>query len=146
LSPADPGLRKRSGYRRLLRFPADKRRQPAGGLGLRLDERGGGYVIELAPGRDEVSLQTWLPPASQPTYAFQEIQRGWLYRRLAAGRPVPFRLLSVGPYVELELDGEVVLATLTGARTVGRIGVWAEGGPARIAEARLSPMCRPVNR
>jgi hypothetical protein len=59
---------------------------------------------------------------------------------------VPFRLLSVGPYLELELDGEVVLATLTGARLAGRIGVWAEGGLARIADARLSPMRRPVNR
>jgi beta-fructofuranosidase len=119
---------------------------PSGGLGLRLDERGGGYVIELSPGRDEVSLQTWLPPVSPPTYAFQEIQRGRLYRPLDVGRPVPFRLLSVGPYLELELDGEVVLATLTGARLSGRIGVWSEGGLARIADARLSPMRRPVNR
>jgi beta-fructofuranosidase len=118
---------------------------PSGGLGLRLDERGGGYVIELAPGRDEVTLQKWLPPADQPTYAFQEIQRGRLYRPLEVGRAVPFRLLSVGPYVELELDAEVVVATLTGARTGGRVGLWAEGGLARIAEARLSPMRRPVN-
>ena len=119
---------------------------PAGGLGLRLDERGGGYVIELAPGRSDVSLQKWLPPESQPTYAFQEIQRGRLYRPLEAGRAVPFRLLSVGAYVELELDGEVVLSTMTGARTTGRVGVWAEGGLARLAEARLSPMRQPVNR
>ena len=118
---------------------------PSGGLGLRLDERGGGYVIEFSPGRDEVSLQTWLPPTSSPTYGFQEIQRGRLYRPMVAGRAAPFRLLSVGTYVELELDGEVILATLTGARTVGRIGVWAEGGLARITEARLSPMRRPIN-
>ena len=118
---------------------------PAGGLGLRLDERGGGYIVELAPGRDEVTLQTWLPPADQPTYGYQEIQRGRLHRPLEAGRPVPFRLLSVGAYVELELDGEVVLATFTGRRTVGRVGLWAEGGLASIADARLSPMRRPVN-
>ena len=118
---------------------------PAGGLGLRLDERGGGYIVELAPGRDEVTLQTWLPPTDQPTYGYQEIQRGRLYRPLDTGRPVPFRLLSVGSYVELELDGEVVLATFTGRRTVGQVGLWAEGGRASIADARLSPMRRPVN-
>jgi len=119
---------------------------PAGGLGLRLDEQGGGYMIELAPGHEEVTLQKWLPPADQPTYAFQELQRGRLHRPLEAGRAVPFRLLSVGAYIELELDGEVVVASLTGARTHGRVGLWAEGGPACIAEARLSPMRQPVNR
>ncbi|MCC6175864.1 MAG: hypothetical protein IT305_11215 [Chloroflexi bacterium] len=119
---------------------------PSGGLGLRLDERGGGYVVELASGRDEVTLQKWLPPSDQPTYAYQEIQRGRLYRPLEAGQPVPFRLLSVGAYIELELGGEVVLATLTGAREQGRAGLWAEGGLARITEARLSPMRRPVHR
>jgi len=118
---------------------------PSGGLGLRLDERGGGYIIELEPGRDEVSLQTWLPPAYPPNFAFKEIQRGRLYRPLEVGRAVPFRLLSVGTYVELELDGEVVLATLTGARLTGRVGIWADGGRVSIADARLSPMRAPVN-
>ena len=118
---------------------------PSGGLGLRLDERGGGYVVELAPGRDEVTLQKWLPPADVPTYSYLELQRGRLHRPFEAGRTVPFRLLAVDAYVELEMDGEVVLATLTRQRAEGRVGVWAEGGCARIDGARLSPMRRPVN-
>ncbi|MFN8525946.1 MAG: hypothetical protein U0821_22830 [Chloroflexota bacterium] len=118
---------------------------PSGGLGLRLDDRGGGYIIELAPGRDQVTLQKWLPPADRPTYSFQEFQRGTLYRPLPAGQPVPFRLMSVGPYLELELDGEVALATLSGQRLTGHVGLWAEGGTTSITNARLSPMRQPVN-
>lgn len=118
---------------------------PSAGFGLRLDERGGGYFVEVAPGREDVSLQKWLPPVEQPTYAYQEIQRGRMYHPIEAGRPVQFRLLSVGAYLELELDGDVVLATLTGQRIGGGVGLWAESGSARIDDARLSPMRRPVN-
>lgn len=119
---------------------------PSGGLGLRLDERGGGYLIELAAGRDEITLQKWLAPADRPTYGWQQLQQGRLQRPLPTGQPVPFRLLSVDAYIELELDGEVVLATLSGQRMTGHIGLWAEGGHAHIADARLSPMRRPIHR
>ena len=117
---------------------------PAGGVGFRLDERGGGYVIGLETGRDEVTLQKWLPPVTLPTYRYEEFQRGRLHRPLVAGRSVPFRLLSVGAYVEFELDGEVVVATFTRERAAGLVGVWAEGGHVSIANARLSPMRQPV--
>jgi beta-fructofuranosidase len=119
---------------------------PSGGLGLRLDDRGGGYFVEFTPGRHECSLQKWLPPVDQPTYSYQEIQRGRLYRPLDAGQAVPFRLLSVENYIEVEIGGEVVLATLSGARISGLAGLWADDGTAQIANARLTTMNRPVNR
>lgn len=112
---------------------------------LHADNKGGGYFIEFAPGRDEVSLQKWLQPRDRPTYGYSELQRGRLSRPLPVGRPVPFKLLSVDSYLELELDGEVVLATLSRASSGGRFGAWAENGTIRIENPRWSPMRRPQN-
>ena len=116
-----------------------------GGFCLHADNMGGGYFIEFAPGRDEVTLQKWLQPRDRPTYGYSELQRGRLSRPLPAGRPVSFKLLSVDSYLELELDGEVVLATLSRASSGGRFGIWAENGTMRIENPRWSPMRRPQN-
>jgi beta-fructofuranosidase len=117
-----------------------------GGLAFRLDDRGGGYFLELIADQSVVKLLKWLPgeapdgPMSWFRYA--ELQRGELRQPLRRGASLPFKLIVVGPYVECSLGGEVVIATLSAARTRGRVGVYAESGRAT-ADLALAPLRRP---
>lgn len=119
----------------------------AGGLAFRLDDEGGGYFVELRAGSDEVGLQKWLPErdprdgSRRERYA--EIQRGRLARPVARGERLAVRLLVVGPYIEVAIEGGVVLAELSAERTTGPFGVWADSGEVRAEGLRLAPMRRP---
>jgi hypothetical protein len=114
-----------------------------GGLGFRMDERGGGYFVELTVGSNEAVLSKWLMPADRVTYGYRELQRGRLHRPIAPGRAVPFRLVVADAYVEVEVDGEVVLATLSKERTSGLFGAWADAGSLAVDEPRWAPLRAP---
>jgi beta-fructofuranosidase len=119
----------------------------SGGFGFRLDDDGGGYFITLRPGSTDVLLHKWLPTRdpfdNRPWFRYAEVQRGQLPQPLLVDSPVNFQLLSVGPYIELSLDDEVVLAALSAERTLGRIGIWAESGGALATTIRIAPMRSP---
>jgi beta-fructofuranosidase len=121
---------------------------PTGGIGFRLEgDSGGGYFIELEEGSSRVSLQKWLGATQRWTnrswFAWHELQRGNLRQAFEPGVPVELSLISNGPYIEVALDGEVVLATLSGERTTGQVGVWAESGSATLTGATLTPLDLP---
>ena len=117
-----------------------------GGLAFRLDDQGGGYLVELIGGASEVTLKKWLPSAQddgRPWFRYDELQRSRLPRPVAPGEPIPFRLIVVGPYVECSLFDEVVLATLSAERTSGRVGIWAESGAASVTGIEWARMRAP---
>ncbi len=119
----------------------------AGGLAFRLDDDEGGYTVTLTPGSRDVvlakSFSTIRPEDDRPWFRYQELQRGALYEPVAAGVPMPARLLVVGTYIECSVNGEVVIATASHERQSGRVGLWAESGSARLEDARWSPLRRP---
>ena len=119
----------------------------AGGVGFRLDDEGGGYFVEIRPGSTTVSLQKWLPTEEpherRRGYAWRELQRADLATTFPEDRPVPFRVLLAGPYIEVSLDGEVVLATFSGERLDGPWGVWTAAGRAAATGVRFAPLRRP---
>ncbi|HYO29272.1 MAG TPA: hypothetical protein VER37_01710 [Thermomicrobiales bacterium] len=106
----------------------------SGGLAFRLDRDGGGYFVELRPGSAAVSLQKWLTAeearSGRREHVWQELQRADLMMPFPAGTAMPFRLLVVGPYIEVSFGGEAVLATFSGERLAGRWGIWAGSGVA----------------
>lgn len=117
-----------------------------GGLAFRLDDIGGGYFVELCPGSATVSLQKWLPTddvAGRRGYEWRVLQSGDLGAAFPNQQRVPFRLLVCGPYIEVSLDREVVLATFSGQRLVGRWGLWTAGSPARGFDIRASTLRQP---
>ncbi|MBA3378038.1 MAG: hypothetical protein H0T93_04075 [Chloroflexia bacterium] len=121
---------------------------PVGGIGFRLEgASGGGYFLEIEKGSDRVSLQKWLgataPWTNRPTFAWQELQRGRLQEPFLPGTPLAMELISSGPYIEISLDGEVVIATLSGERTVGQLGIWCESGLIALTDPVVSSL-RPV--
>lgn len=120
---------------------------PVGGIGFRLEgDTGGGYFLEIEAGSDRVSLQKWLgaaePWTNRPTYAWRELQRGRLRQPFTPGTSLSLQVISNGPYIEISLDGEVVIATLSGARTVGQFGIWAESGEVSLIDPVLTPLRR----
>lgn len=106
-----------------------------------------GYTIELQAGTSEVLLKKWLlrpdPRTGRPWFRMETLQRGQLARPLSRDTALPFSLILSGPYVELELDGQVVIATLSAERTSGRFGIWAESGTIEIEDLRTAPL-RPL--
>jgi hypothetical protein len=124
----------------------------AGGLACRLDADATGYFLRLTPGSAEVVLTKWLPDsrpeevAGFPWFTYVDVQRGRLDRPLPRGEAIPFHLLAVGPYIELSLWNEVVIAAVTGERRHGRLGVWAEDGRASLGEPLVAPMRQPAYR
>jgi beta-fructofuranosidase len=121
---------------------------PMGGFTFRTDgETGEGYTIEFVAGRTEVALQrlelTTNRWTGQQGFRYVEYQRGRLPSPIARGVPMAIRLVVSGPSVELAVDGEVVLSTLTGFRTEGTFGLWADGGTIALANA-VAWSLRPV--
>ena len=121
---------------------------PVGGIGFRLEgNTGGGYFLEIEEGSGRVSLQKWLGATEhwteRPTFAWQELQRGRLRTPFTPGTPLALELLSSGPYIEISLDGEVVIATLSGERTTGQFGIWCESGTVSLGDPVLAPL-RPL--
>ncbi|MDQ3654188.1 MAG: hypothetical protein M3457_03795 [Chloroflexota bacterium] len=120
---------------------------PVGGIGFRLEgASGGGYFLQIEDGSDRVSLQKWLnatePWTNRPTFAWQELQRGRLQRPFVPGTSLALQMISSGPYIEISLDDEVVIATLSGERTAGQFGIWAESGSAALTDPRIAPLGR----
>jgi hypothetical protein len=72
------------------------------------------------------------------------LQRGTLVRPLVAGAPISFKLTLSGPYIELELDGQVVITTLSAERRTGHLGVWVESGRVSIDTFQVAPL-QPLN-
>jgi hypothetical protein len=121
----------------------------SGGLAFRLDPAtSGGYFIELQAGSPDVLLKKWLlntaQRTGQPWFRMELLQRGTLSSPLPADAAVPFKLILSGPYLELELAGQVVIATLSAERRSGRLGLWAESGRISLDDFQASPL-RPLS-
>jgi beta-fructofuranosidase len=121
---------------------------PTGGIGFRLTgDSGGGYFIQLDEGLDRVSLQKWLPRTiswtAHPGFGWQQLQAGRLRQAFTPGTPLALQLIVNGPYIEVALESEVVIAALSGERATGQLGIWAESGSVALTDPVLTPLHRP---
>ena len=118
-----------------------------GGLAWRLDNEGSGLYIELAPDTARVSLQRWGTTQREHSevvrHDFDGLQTVQRRNPLGAGEALPFRLLSVGPYVEVSLAGEVAIATMSGKPRMGKWGFWVEDGSCVVRDLRWAAMRSP---
>jgi hypothetical protein len=120
-----------------------------GGLALRLDDDGCGLYVELSPDSRRIVLQRWGMTRNDrdglPRYAHEELQSSDRSARVDVGHPVPFRLLSVGPYIEVSFGGDVAISAMTGNPASGRWGIWVEDGRCAAGDLRWAPMRRPAS-
>jgi hypothetical protein len=115
-----------------------------GGLALRLDAEGNGLYVDLTPGSRSVSLQRWgvrsRDRGASLGLSYRELQKHQRFAPVDASRPLLFRMITSGPYVEVSLGGEIALATMTGTPRAGKWGVWVEDGTCRLRDVRWAPL------
>ena len=119
-----------------------------GGLALRLDDDGCGLYVELTPDSRHIALQRWGMTRNgrdgRLRYAFEELQSSHRSAVVDVGNPMPFRLLSVGPYIEASFGGDVAISAMTGNPASGRWSIWVENGSCVASDLRWAPMRRPA--
>jgi beta-fructofuranosidase len=64
---------------------------------------------------------------------------------LPLGRPLQLQLIASHEYVELTIDGRVVLSVATWARPEGRLGVFLENGRGWFGPATVQPIAAPTS-
>jgi beta-fructofuranosidase len=118
-----------------------------GGIALRLDDAGNGLYLAMTPGSPRVQLQRWGIRRDERDGSlgpvFEILQEGERHNPIPDGREIALRMMTVGPYVEFALNGEVTVAFMTGTPAAGRWGVWVDDGTCFFREARWAPMRRP---
>jgi hypothetical protein len=119
-----------------------------GGLGLRLDDDGCGLYVELTPDCRHIVLQRWGMTRNtrdgRLRYAFEALQSSHRSVPFDVETPIPFRLLSVGPYIEASFGGEVAISAMTGNPESGRWGIWVEDGTCTASDLRWTQMRCPA--
>lgn len=121
-----------------------------GGIVFRAVRGTGESVVSLEPGSREVTiakhkLTTDVRTARQ-WFSHVVLQRGTLPFPIRRGRAHRIQLIVNGPYLEVAIDGEVVLATLSAEWEGGQIGVWAIDGTATLTDGTLETLRRPIHR
>ncbi|MFT4037148.1 MAG: hypothetical protein QM692_03115 [Thermomicrobiales bacterium] len=118
-----------------------------GGIVLRGgDDGSSGLYVELTPGSRAITLQRWgtrprdMGAALGLTY--EVLQTAERPAPLPRGEAVSVGVLTVGPYLEIAINGEVAVATMAGRPEAGHFGLWVEDGAARGALS-WAPMRRP---
>lgn len=120
----------------------------AGVLAFRFDpETGAGCSIEIRPGSRTVTprkltltVDRW---TGQRGFRDLDCQRGDLREPYDRGTALPFRPIASGPAIGLTLGDEVILSTLSGEVTTGRVGFWLDDGTGHLDDGTGSPL-RPV--
>lgn len=97
------------------------------GLLLHADARADGYYISIDPEKGLVQCRLWLHNDGggiEEAFRYEPLQQG-NYRPEAL--PLRFMLLAYGHYIELSLNGQVVLSLANKHHTSGQLGVYLEG-------------------
>jgi len=120
---------------------------PRGGIAFRTDEDGGGWYLEYIKATGALTLSKWVPTEDarehRRGYRWEELQRRVVPGIIDYASYLSFRIVFFGPYVEVSVNGEVVLATLTGERSSGPVGLWVDSGKIAARMLQFRPM-RPA--
>ena len=115
-------------------FSGDLHNEESGKYGLvfRVDDQGDGYFLSLDLSKGLAQLRAWAynPEGShEEAFHYQPLQTS---NFLAGQGPHRFSLLAYGQYIELTLNGFVVLSLADDQFDRGRIGFYSEGAKFRV--------------
>jgi len=108
------------------------------GLIFHLDETGSGYFLSLDFFNGFAQLRAWGVQEDSPfnDYVFQTIQSNQF--PVNEERKHSFRLISYGHYVELSLDGKVILSLVDYTYDHGKIGVYCTSTTVHLSESKIN--------
>lgn len=119
-----------------------------GGLCFHLDNESCGYYLEMIPEENRIRLIIHLKATiadANEWFDYKVLQERHVSATDLGERGVSFMLRVVGGEIEFSLDGEVLLSTVSAARTEGYLGFFADCGSVRIENAQMTRMSIPAN-
>ena len=114
------------------------------GLVLRLNDEGDGYLLSLDIFKGLAQLRAWGASGSgdfERAFRCETLQAGF-YVSDRTGR-FDFELLAFGKYLELSLNGEVLLTLVDDSYSSGSVGFYTESALLRVEHLELQPMSCP---
>jgi beta-fructofuranosidase len=113
------------------------------GLVLRLNDNKDGYFISLELTKGLAQIRAW---GNKPGGTVEE---AFIYRPLQANyfvtggkRPHPFELIAFGDYIELSIDGNVLLSLADDTYRQGSVGFYTESAMMRWDEMCLEELAK----
>jgi beta-fructofuranosidase len=113
------------------------------GLLLHADSQGDGYYISIDPLKGLVQCRLWLHNEAggiEEAFRYTPLQQG---NYVPEALPLAFALLAYGHYIELSLNGYVVLSLANKHHTKGRLGVYLEGAEVALSQLTLEQLTPP---
>ena len=94
-----------------------------------VDEQASGYYVSIDPFKGLAQIRAWgHRPGGvlEDAYIYETLQAAYF---IPSGKwPIAFELLAFGKYMELTVDGQVVLSLADEHYVSGRVGFYTEGG------------------
>ncbi len=115
------------------------------GLVFRLDpESRDGYYLSLDLLKCVVQLRAWgtgEDGSGEHMMQFRSLQSGFWYSKVRTG--VAVQLIAFGSYIELSVNGRVVLSLADQSFETGRLGVYLETAEVRVSDIQLERLASP---
>jgi beta-fructofuranosidase len=114
------------------------------GFVLRLDDEGNGYYVSLDPYKGLIQIRAWGASGSdrfEEAFRYDSLQANYFLtdRRGVFG----FELLAFGRYLEVSLDGRVLLTLADDSYREGAVGFYTESATLCVEDLTLEVMDGP---
>lgn len=114
------------------------------GWAFHLDEQASGYFVSIDPYKGLAQIRAWgHRPGGvlEDAYIYETLQASYF---VPSGKwPIEFELLSYGKYMELTIDGQVVLSLADDHYEAGKVGFYTEGGHIHLKDCYLDVFYPP---
>lgn len=110
------------------------------GLVMHLQEDGDGYYISMDPAKGVTQIRYWAAKAGgliDAAIHYDQLQASF---QIPKDGPIPFSLISYGPYIELSLHGAVAITLADDHLEEGRVGFYLESSQLRVTDLRLETL------
>lgn len=115
------------------------------GMVIRVNEQGDGYYLSLDLFKGVVQLRAWGESATAETehaFDYTQLQVGYIVSRDKG--PWEVEVLAHGMYLEVSIDGYVILSLVDDSFVLGRIGFYTESARIRVENLRVERLTPPL--
>jgi beta-fructofuranosidase len=113
------------------------------GFLLHADSQGDGYYISIDPLKGLIQCRLWFHNEAggiEEAYSYEPLQQS---NYVPQSLPFTFQLLAYGHYMELSVNGDVVLSLANKHHTKGQLGLYLEGAEIALSNIRLEELTPP---
>ncbi|MEO0514865.1 MAG: glycosyl hydrolase [Planctomycetota bacterium] len=114
------------------------------GMVIRVDDQGDGYYLSLDLLKGVAQLRAWGvngPAESEHAFDYQQLQAGYFVSRDHG--PWQIEVLAHGMYLEVSINGSVILSLVDDAYGEGRLGFYTESAKIELRDIQLERLNPP---